>query len=404
MKHKINKHMKKFLILLIAFFAIISSSLYSQITAAVSVDGSNNVVYPLDGQIFITNTNAVLRFSGTGSTLSVTNASTNGILRADDIIIRDYLEVTNYVLSRGTFTNIGNTTLGGTLTLTNIAILLSNASIGGTLTVTNTTALLNNASIGGTLTVTNTGTFNTNLNVNGNFTNTGNTTVGGTLTVTNTATFNTNVNVSGNLTNAGSIVINTANTLVAPTNQAARRDYVDSIPLFLTYDATAIANETNSVGTFLETMAPAVNYPNGKKARVFVHKNDYTVTISNSTNTFLTGLGTETLTTNTASITNFVDSFTTITNLNVLTSTAVNTNLNTTNTTKISLTNSIFTGTTTNTSTFMTGFNVNYSLTSAAAITNSVVTVTTNITRKLFEYTDNGSSWGTPIVTTNGLQ
>lgn len=365
----------KQLLVFLAFLLIAIPSAFSQISAAVSVDENGNLSYPLNGSIFITNNNAEIRLSGTGSVLRLTNTSTNGILTADDVVVRDYLVVSNTFTNAGTATFLTNATIGGSLTVTNIATLRSNTTVGGTFTVTNTATLLSNVIVGNTL------------------------------TVTNTATFNTNVNVSGNLTNAGSIFINTATTAAAATNVAVTKSYVDNIPLFLTYDSTGVANETTSISNYLTLVAPPADYPTGKVARVLAVSNSYALAVTNNTANFMTGFNV-TLTTGTGTF------LTTGTSLSVTYSTNLNAvRFNTTPAGNIVPTNnvnaSVFTSIEASSislnqgsSSALTSVGINTLTTNATtAVTNVSVGITVTTTRKLFTFVDGGTAWGTPTIT-----
>lgn len=433
--------MKKLVLALFLTLGLITSN-FAQLSIAVMVDESNNVTYPPNGQLTITNTGGFLRITNasTNATVTVDNLTVRGSMSAPSPSFSGNLTVSGSLTVSNTSTFRGNTTFTNSTTnlsltvddifvkdaidVTNASIFRNNLTVGGTLTVTNTSSFLNNVtvtnastnlaltvdaltvkgtlsgpapsfsgnvSVGGTLTVTNTAAFNTNVSVSGNLTNLGNAIVGGTLTVTNTSTFRTNV------------IIDSAPTV---TNHAVRKDYVDNIPLFLTYDATGIANETNSVGTFLETMAPAANYPNGKIAKVFVHKNDYTVTVTTNTGSFMTGYNV-TFNTNTASFVTGItltNNTTTATNVVRFTSTGTVVLTNTINTANTNLT---YVTSVTDGETFanaITNFSASLTTNTSPAITNLTVSVTTNITRKLYQYTDSGASWGTPSVSTTGLQ
>ena len=381
--------MKRFL-LLIALLIVCSQTAFSQITAAMSVDGSNNLVYPLDGRVYITNTNAEFRFSGSNSVLNVTNSLTNGLIRSDDVIVRDVLVVSN------TFTNVGVATFNTNVNISGNLTNIGNAIVGGTLTVTNAATLINNLNVGGTLTVTNAATLINNLNV------------GGTLTVTSTVALNTNVNISGNLTNTGTIIINTANTVADATNRAVRKDYVDNFPLILSYDATGVANETTSISNFLTTVAPPASYPTGKEARVFSVLKTYSLSFTTNTGTFMTGFGIS-LATNTGT---FMTSYTVVPSLTTNTSALrligspgnvlLTNNVNVTNFTSIDPTGFTLT---TNTSTGVTGITATLTTNTGTAMTGFSVSITTNVTRKLYTWVDVGTTWSnSTIVTNTGLQ
>ena len=176
----------------------------------------------LDGKLTVATGDVAIASGNTtvGGTLTVTGAGTfNNQL---DVTGNTTVGGTLTVTGAGTFNNqldvTGNTTVGGTLTVTgagtfnNQLDVTGNTTVGGTLTVTgagtfnNQLDVTGNTTVGGTLTVTGAGTFNNQLDV------TGNTTVGGTLTVTGAGTFNNQLDVTGNTTVGGTLTVTGAGT------------------------------------------------------------------------------------------------------------------------------------------------------------------------------------------------
>ena len=159
-------------------------------------------IYSTSGDIFTTS-GAIFTTSGNISTVSGNISTTSGNVSAVNMIASGYVQAEGNVTGDNLIAKTGIKLDNNKFAVTNDgSISVQN----GKFAVDGNTG---NTTVGGTLTVSNVATFSSNVTVNGD------TEMNGSLTVSNVATFNSNVTVKGELTAEQGVFVNDSNSLTA---------------------------------------------------------------------------------------------------------------------------------------------------------------------------------------------